>query len=712
MSISHSKSGVGACAGGLFWLAACASGHAAVPSAPSYGATGHAPEHAVGPSAYSARATQYTRRDLPLLVSQAELHERRGEWLLAAGAYQDALRLDPGFRYALRGRVFALNKAGIPHLAKRLADSRPDAFSQEEMHRLAHDAAARTIIFGQAQLAADDRPSRFATTDVALLQNADVSRRFGDKPITRFDRLVALRDRIRMREAVELYESLVADNAAIPSYALTAAGDAYLHLERPDTARDLYLRALKDAGQLESSEWMDRQIALMYAYSEAGQHEQAQALANEVLRATPAIRNKGLPAVEAPNADYPRATLMVALMLMYADRLQQAEQGLAESRALAPFNSGIRSAWASLQSMRERPRAALDEFTLLQQDEPNSVDAAAGGAETLLALNQFADARTALAPLLANHPESKAVQGLAQKLDKHDRLQLKIDMTLGHGGSAAGAESVLDATLHSAPLTGSLGAQYRVFTHLSRSNGETGDTSVTRTRLGAGIDYRARDIVVEAEINRAADAANANGLVLAMTNSLSDAWHVHAVLDTNVNDMPAAAYRNGVTGKSLKTGLTWINHESRKAGGEVSRTRFSDENIRNAARLWWTERWISGPAVKVESTLGLYGSTNSLIGTGYFNPERDREASVNLMGEWLTWRRYHRSFRQRLSYTAGRYWQNEFGRGRVGELRYEHEWRDDRNFSFRYGLGRGFHPYDGIREDRNFGYATLYWEIK
>jgi biofilm PGA synthesis protein PgaA len=397
---------------------------------------------------------------------------------------------------------------------------------------------------------------------------------------------------------------------------------------------------------------------------------------------------------------------------MYADRLQQAEHGLAESRALAPFNAGIRAAWASLQSNRERPRAALEEFTLLQQDEPGSIDAAVGRAETLLALNQFADARAALTPLLANHPESKAVQGLAQKLEKHDRLKLKIDMTLGHGGSAAGAESVLDATLHSAPLNGSLGEQTRVFTHLSRSNGETGDMSVTRTRLGAGIDYRARDIVIEAEINRATGAANANGLILAMTNSLSDAWHMHASLDTNVNDMPAAAYRNGVTGKSLKTGLTWINHESRKAGGELSHTRFSDENVRNAARLSWTERWISGPAVKVESTLGLYGSTNSLTGVPYFNPARDREASVNLAGEWLTWRRYYRSFRQRLSYTAGHYWQDEFGGGRVGELRYEHEWRDDRNFSFRYGLGRGFHPYDGIREDRNFGYATLYWEIK
>jgi biofilm PGA synthesis protein PgaA len=399
-------------------------------------------------------------------------------------------------------------------------------------------------------------------------------------------------------------------------------------------------------------------------------------------------------------------------MLMYADRLEKAEQGLSEQRALAPFNSGIRSAWASLHTMRARPRAALEEFTLLQLDEPKSVDAAVGRADTLLSLNQFGDARAALAPLLTDYPEHKAVQNLTHRIDQHDRLQLKIDMTIGHGGSAAAAESVLDATLHSAPLKNSLGEHFRVFSHLSRSRGETGDASVTRTRAGAGIDYRARDIAIEAELNRAQGAANANGLALAMTKSLSDAWHLHAVVDSNLNDLPAAAFNNGVTAGVLKTGVTWIRDESRKAGGELSQTRYSDDNRRNAGRLWWTERWISGPALKVDSSLQLYRSTNSLRSAAYFNPQRDREASLSLSAEWLTWRRYHRSFRQLLSYTAGRYWQDDFAVAGLGDVRYEHEWSDDRNFSFRYGLGRGLHPYDGMREDRNYGFATFYWRIK
>jgi hypothetical protein len=194
--------------------------------------------------------------------------------------------------------------------------------------------------------------------------------------------------------------------------------------------------------------------------------------------------------------------------------------------------------------------------------------------------------------------------------------------------------------------------------------------------------------------------------------SLSDTWHVHTALDTNVNDLSSAAYRDGVRGRSLKAGATLITHESHKAGGEISRIRFSDENIRDAARLWWTERWMSGPSFKLDSSAGLYISRNSQTGVSYFNPARDREASVSLAGEWLTWRRYHRSFRQRMSYTFGRYWQEGFNAGTVGDLRYEHEWRDDRSIALRYGVGHGFHPYDGKREDRKYGYVNLNWQIK
>lgn len=656
----------------------------------------------------------YVRRDTPLIVALAELHEQRNEWLLAAATYQDVLRVEPHFRYAQRGRVFALSRAGAFQLARRLALNHPDAFDANELQRLAHDAAARIVIFGQARQEADEDPAqRFTTTDSALQQNTKIAREFGENTQSRSDRLVALRDRSQMQETVELYESLLHNNADIPPYGKVAAADAYLHLEMPEVARDLYLAALDSANSINVAETSDWQIALMYAYSEAEQHEEAETLADRVLHASPAFRHKGTAAIESPNEEYSRAALMAALMRLYSDRLEQAQQRLAELRALAPDNAGIREAWAALQSARERPREALEEFTLLHLDDPQSPGAAIGRANTLLALNRLDEAREASLPLLTNYPENKAVRNLEREIASYDSLHLKLETTLGRGASVAGAEAIVDATLYSSPLTNSIGSQYRVFSRVSHTEGETATESpVSRTRAGAGIDYRMGDIQAEIEVNHAAGDAARNGLAGALSWSLSDAWQVHAAVDTNINDLPAAAFYEDITGRAVRAGVAWSAHESRKAGAEVANIRFSDDNKRDALRLWWSERWISGPRFKLDTTFAFAASRNSLEGTSYFNPERDHETSVTVAGEWLGWRRYQQAFRQRLSLTAGHYSQQGFSGGLVGDLRYEHDWRKDPSLSLRYGIGHAFHPYDGEREHRNYAFLNLYWRMK
>jgi biofilm PGA synthesis protein PgaA len=664
-------------------------------------------------------ASQYQRSDVPLIVALAELHERRSEWLPAATAYQDALRFEPGFQYALRGRVFALQRAGMPHLAKRLAETRPDAFNADEMHQLAQAAAARMITFGKAQLATGDKRSRFSTTDMALAESANLRGRVGVKPVAQLDRLIALRDRVRMREAADLYESLTTAKAPIPSYAKAAAADAYLYLEQPEKARDLYREALKTASAGDQAEIPDWEIGLMYAYNEAEQHGEAQALADRLLAETPAMGHHGVRGVEMPNEDYSRVAVMSALVRLYAERLDQAEERLGELRAQAPFNSDVRAAWASLQTARERPRAALEEFTLLQIDEPKSILAAVGRGEALLALNEYSEAKTLLPPLLADYPEDKAVQNFSRKLSFYDSPHLRVETTVGRGAATAGAESVFDAALYSAPL---FGDAYRVFSHVSRSQGRVDvpaangaasrEETVARTRAGAGINYRSRFLTAEAQVNRAMNTASKNGAALGLTLAPSDAFHGRLTLDTNVNDLPAVAYRNNVTAKALKLNLTWSLHESRKIGGDLSRTRFSDENLRDEARLWWTERWVSGPVFKLDTTLALYGSKNSEAQRVYFNPKRDREADFTVNGEWLSSRRYERWFKQRVALTRGKYRQDGFRSAAAADLRYEHEWSRDQGMTLRYGIGHGFHPYDGVRESRNYGYLSLNWNIK
>jgi biofilm PGA synthesis protein PgaA len=322
---------------------------------------------------------------------------------------------------------------------------------------------------------------------------------------------------------------------------------------------------------------------------------------------------------------------------------------------------------------------------------------------------------------LAEYPEDKSVQDFSRKVSLYDSPHLKLETTIGRGAAAAGAESVLDAALYSSPLTHTLGDSYRLFAHVSRSQGRIdlpgtlqaqNRETVSRTRGGAGLNYRSRHLTAEAQVNRATNSAERTGAAVGLALTPSDAWVGRITVDTNVNDLPAAAFRANVTAKTLKLSLSWVKDESRKIGGDLGRLQFSDNNDRDEARLWWTERWLSGPVFKLDTTLALYGSRNSDLQTVYFNPRNDRQADLTVSGEWLSSRRYERWFKQRVALTGGRYRQDGFGSDTAADARYEHEWMRDKELSLRYGIGHSFHPYNGIRESRNYGYLNLNWNIQ
>ncbi|MDO9422494.1 MAG: poly-beta-1,6 N-acetyl-D-glucosamine export porin PgaA [Herminiimonas sp.] len=659
----------------------------------------------------------YKAKDVQMITLLGSVYTRRGEHLLAANTYQNAVRLDPQSREAFRSYVFALDAAGMPYLAARTAERNIDWFSAEEQRQIAHAGAGRTVNFGQAQLNVDYKQQRFATTDTSLTENQKVTDRFGEKPVTQFDRMVALRDRQQMTEVIELYQSLKASGVDIPPYAKAAAADAYLYLEQPESARDLYMSAIEEARAGDVATVDAWQIGLTYAYSESEQHDLAQATADRLFETTPPFANAGIPGVQAPNEDYPTAAVLTVLVRMYADRLQQAEDRLVVLRQNAPFNQQVRGASADLRMARGHPRAALSEYELMHVDDPKAIGPQIGRGNALLALNEFTEAKQVLPALQNDYPENKGVQNFARQLDIYDRPYLQVTSTFGKGGGIAGAESVIDARLYSAPLTNSLGDPFRVFSHVSHSDGHlnegtANDTKIGRSRIGVGLDYRVRDLMLSAEINRAIENANRSGVAFEMTKDFSDTWQMRLLADSNVNDLAARAYNSDVTAKRVTAGLTWRQNESRSIDGEISNTHFSDDNRRDAATLAWTERWVSGPVFKMDSILGLATSRNSAANAAYFNPSSDKEATATLVGEWKTWRRYRRSMTQQVQVYGGRYWQEGFASGATSGAQYGHVWSIDDAFTLSYGIGTSKHPYDGAQEKRHYGYLNLNWAIK
>ncbi len=664
-------------------------------------------------SRLSKSEQQATTQNLPMLVALGELYEARKEWLQAAEIFQKAVRSKPDFRYAQRELDFVLRQEGAPYLVKYYTGQSPAELDDDEKYQLALADAALTIRFGEAQLDYEYKRSRVNTINIALAENSELTKRFGDVPATKFDRIAALVDRNSMQEAVDLYVALVAANISTPPYVKFAAANAYLTLEQPEAARDLILQGLKESRDDDPTSLMNAQIALIDAYSEAGQYREAETLSEQILANQSQLSYKGMAGLEEINSNYIRAYEARAQLLVNDDRLDRAEAYLTALRAQIPFNREIRSAWASLQVARDHPRAASDELSLMLIDDPTLLDAAIGRGETLLSLNEFVEAEKILPALLEDNPDNKALQNYATKLNNYGQPYYKIENTFGHGETGSSADSLTDATVYSAPLVSELGDNIRLLSHFVHAEGDTTTNETAfRNRLGVGFDYRARDIDVQAEIDHTLDSTGANGLALTLDWDLSDAWHEQAIVDTNVINLPAEVLAENISAKEAALNTTWSLNESRKVGADISTMRFSDDNMRNLAGVWWQERWVSNPIFKIDTVLDLTTSSNSELNRTYFNPLRDVDLNAEVKAEWMTWHRYRRSLKQRFELASGQYSQRGFGSGGTAGMLYEHEWDLDNDLAISYGAGRDFQPYDGIRAYRNYIVLNLSGRIK
>lgn len=659
-----------------------------------------------------------TAAGLPLARALGLVLEARGDALGAAALYQEILAIAPEDRDAARRRVLMLGDAGLPQLALQGVEAAPTLFSGDEVRRLRHDRSGRMIQWGERQIAVDRRIERFAATERALAANAGAidAAPPGAVTATEFDRLVVLRDRVRMAEARDLFVDLERRGVALPAYALAAAGDAYLHLEQPERARDLYLRAAADTGRREPGIL----FSLFYAYVESEQHALARQVADELLAITPPIINKGYKGVELDNPDYPAAITTQGLQLIFSDRLDAAQAHLAEALRRAPFNFGLRAAQGTLLASRDRPRASLDAFDALLIDDPDNLNARIGRAENLLTLRAYPMAGGELAQLARDYPEHKGVLAAGDKFAVHASPLLTVESTIGRSPSAgaAGTISSRDAALDVHYYGSPFNDYFRAFGHLRRAEGRVDlngvETTVPRDRIGVGADLRRPGWEARAELHAPLRGGSGAGLALALTHEFSDAWRLRARYDSNTSELAWRAFGNGISARAVGLDATYTVHESRSFGASLARLDYSDSNRRGSASVSWQERWVSGPVYKFSTVLSAGTSANSrdALVTPYFNPAHDRSLDATLISEWLTWRRYTRSFTQRLVAGVGAYGQS--GQSGADNLpvrswRYEHAWTRDRRIDLRYGIGSSRHPYDGVQQTRHFLYLNLAW---
>ncbi len=629
---------------------------------------------------------------------------------LAAMAFA-AQAQDGADRAALLERIRNLARIGAPHLALELADRNPGVLAGDERERIAADRTAHRIRWGAIAADQGRGPARFEAIDRALADSDAAGTRALDRAAElsaperqlALDRIGALRERFRMREAVALYEALAARPAPVPAWAQSAAASAYLYLERPEKARDLYRAALAtDPDNLES------RIGLFFALAEAEEHPAALAQVEGAAAATPLWIGAWSPATTHENPAYARVQAARAMAPLSANRPGEAWFRLRALSARAPFNANIRTDYASSMRARGWPRAAERELRWTLAVDPDNSGALGEHAGALLEMRDYRNARAALGTAQAAYPEDGRVVRAARLAKVHGMRELIVDATAGRssGGPSGTRDYGIDTRLYSSPLD----ENFRAFLHAYDAEARFAGGTGKHHRAGAGLEYRSTLISASGELTHGLSTGR-NGLAASLAVTPNDRWTVRGTFDTSANETPLQARLAGINARRASGEILWQAHESRGAAVSHARMEFSDGNRRDSTQARWTERVIAGPVYKLEVTAGLYASSNSLAGAPYFNPSRDFSPTLEFANEWLQWRRYTRAFRHRLVVSAGSYWQKDFGSGPVLGARYEQEWVADDRLALRYGIGRTQHPYDGVKTTRDYAYLSLNWRF-
>ena len=605
----------------------------------------------------------------------------------ALRAYGEVLLVEPGNAEARAGAAAILDRNRGSHGAAAL-DGAGDA--------RAADMAAARVRWG-AEVRPEDIARRFEGTDRALADldallakltsvaapDAGLVRR------VRLDRMLALRDRVRMAEVIAEAEAL----APLPAYADHAYADALLYARRPSEALAAYARVLvADPGNIQAL------YGRVFALVEQERLTQAFAAADAIVGEQPRFRAPAGGPATNPNPEHAYAAQLAAELRLWGNRPAEGMARLTPLAEGAPASSSLRRAMAGAFSARGWPRRAEAEAHVAASLDPDSLATRIALADTALGRHRLDEAGTRVDALMALAPENLAVRRLDKEVRAARGWQLSAELRPtwndGGGGFASGEGYAFGATLVSPEVAPTL----RLLARLDSAEAAPPEGRVTRHRAGGGVQLRTADVEASLYATRSWGSLPETGLGAAVAVELDDRWTWTAQGEINSIELPMRALLADISGDSASTSLTWRRDERLRLSAGVSWLGTSDGNDRLAVSGNAVQQLMARPHFDLNGRIDLYASWNSQPGGPYFAPTSDFSASAGLAAQHVAWRRYEKSFVQALSVDSGLYAQEGFGRSWIGVVRYEHRWRHDPWTEIVYGVSVDRRVYDGVAE--------------
>ncbi|HXV76874.1 MAG TPA: poly-beta-1,6 N-acetyl-D-glucosamine export porin PgaA [Candidatus Polarisedimenticolaceae bacterium] len=637
------------------------------------------------------------RQTARVRLSSAYLYTRDGAQLEAIGEYDAVLEVDPDNFEALRGKAQALRALLLPRQALELARQHPGILDEREIARTEGDALALDL--RDAVESAGEGPP-YARIDEAI---AAIDRRLATEPSTgelarrlRYDRIVGLVAAGRPQPAVADYESLIAEGAEPPTYALIAAGSAYLALRRPREAE----RALRRGEAIDPGNVALR-IELFYALIALERFGEAFRVIDGLsAELEPAPRAPGSP-VGQPNPVQLDVEIIAAVGRAYADQLAEAQRRLEHLLARAPNNAQARYELGNVYRWRGFHRRAERQY--VQVGDHGGVgdvwrDVAA--AHNDLDLGRPASTGRTLSRLGVEQPATLAVRDLERRWAAHNRSRLSIDARYGNSsGEVFGSEQYqIDGWWFSPPL----GHEYRIYVRTFDSWARFDDGETARRRLAAGVEYGRGGLRAAGEINGDRFDFDSPGAAARLDWSITDHWLFGCVAEYDSYATQLRADRAGIDSNLFSARGTYRGSESWYVSLALGHQPYDDGNRMTAVAADGRLRLYNGYKYKVDGFALVESSTGSDADVPYFSPERALVARIGIANDWRQWRVYDRSLTHRLSADAGLYDQRGFGADPIWTLDYRLQWNLNARWQLWFGAQRNRRVYDGSREDATF----------
>ena len=482
------------------------------------------------------------------LLAEGYARRRAGDPYQALAAYTEALKLAPANQELRTEMASVLQGEGAPYGAAEIAGTTPP---------IAADQAAAMVRWG-AQVRSSDPRHRFEGTDAALARLDGLLAALPPPPAQaaarrqlRLDRLVALRDRVRMTEAVEEGDALRAE-APLPQYAEEAYADALLYLRRPEDALAAYQRVL--AADPKS---VVAQYGQFYSAVELEDFAVAYATIDAMVTDEPTFRGFRDDPSRYPNSERVSAEVTAAQARLFGNQLADAWARIIGIVDAAPANGSARLALYEIAGARGWPRRAAAEGEIAVTLDPFAVELKIALIELAIADYRFADADRMMSELSALYPENTAVQQPARELDAKHRWLLEMEIkpsdSEGGGANASGRSLTTQAKVTSPPINDN----WQLFASHDYSDAHPPEGFVDRSRVNAGVQWSSANLIATLYPSFSSGTLSRSGGGATVDWSATDQIHFAVAGEIFSWETPLRAVLHGITSDNISTTATY-----------------------------------------------------------------------------------------------------------------------------------------------------------